>query len=179
MKAKFDQRQNNIDFARIMLALLVIFSHSYSLALDNERTEPFHLLSHGRVTGGRIAVDLFFILSGFLIAASYERSSSASSFLRKRIARIYPAFIVLAFVTLVVFNPLAHGHVAGANLHDELTNVVGNTLRLRGWVTIGAFPYNPAPGDMNGSLWSISHEFWCYIGVLILGMLGLLRSKMF
>jgi peptidoglycan/LPS O-acetylase OafA/YrhL len=179
MKAIFDQRQNNIDFVRIMLALLVVFSHSYSLALDNERTEPFNLLSHGRVTGGHIAVDLFFILSGFLIAASYERSRSAASFLRKRVARIYPAFIVLALVTLVVFNPMAHGHVAGATFRDKLENVVGNTLRLRGWVTSGAFPSNPAPGDMNGSLWSISHEFWCYIGVMILGMVGLLRSKMF
>src|SRR5271165_6832576 len=135
MKAKFDQRQNNIDFARIVLALLVIFSHSYSLACDNELTEPFHLLSHGRITGGRIAVDLFFIISGFLIAASYERSSSAVSYLSKRVARIYPAFIVLALVTLVVFNPLAHGHVAGATFKDKFANVVGNTLRLSGWVT--------------------------------------------
>ena len=76
MKAIFDQRQNNIDFVRIFLALLVIFSHSYPLALGHERTEPFIMLSRGQTTGGHIAVDLFFILSGFLITASYERSSS-------------------------------------------------------------------------------------------------------
>ena len=179
MKAIFDQRQNNIDFVRITLALLVIFSHSFPLTLGHERTEPFNLLSRGQVTGGHVAVDLFFILSGFLIAASYERSSSAASFLRKRAARIYPAFVLLSLLTLVVINPLAHARVDGASLLDKLVNVIGNTLRLTGLTYSGAFPSNPAPGVINGSLWSISYEFWCYIGVLILGLTGLLRSKAF
>jgi len=179
MKAAFDQRQNNIDFVRIFLALLVILSHSYSLALDNERTEPFNLLSKGQGTGGRIAVDLFFILSGFLIAASYERSSSALSYLRKRVARIYPAFILLTLITVGVVLPLAHGRVAGATFSDRALNVIGNTLLLRNIGTEGAFPHNPAISDVNGSLWSIAFEFWCYIGVMLLGLTGLLRSKKF
>ena len=179
MKAIFDQRQNNIDFVRIFLALLVIFSHSFPLTLGHERTEPFILLSRGQVTGGHIAVDLFFILSGFLITASYERSRSVASFLRKRVARIYPAFLLLAVITLLVINPLAHARVDGTSLLDKTVSVVGNTLRLCGWNYSGAFPSNPAPGVINGSLWSISYEFWCYIGVVILGLTGLLRSKIF
>jgi len=179
MKAIFDQRQNNIDFVRIVLALLVIFSHSFPLTLGHERTEPFILISRGQVTGGHIAVDLFFILSGFLIAASYERSSSALSFLRKRVARIYPAFILLTLVTAAVIVPLAHGRVDGATLLDKVVNVITNTLRLWEFRLSGVFPSNPAPDVMNGSLWSIPYEFWCYMGVLILGLTGMLRSKTF
>ena len=177
MKAIFDQRENNIDFVRIVLALLVILSHSYPLTLGHERSEPFMLLSRGQVTGGRIAVDLFFILSGFLISASYERSSSAVSFLRKRVARIYPGIILVSLVTLVLFAPLAHARVEGASLVAKILNVAGNTLRLAEWKYSGAFASNPAPGVINGSLWSIYYEFWCYIGVLALGLTGLLRSK--
>ena len=179
MKAPFDQRQNNIDFVRIFLALLVILSHSYSLALDHERTEPFNLLSRGQATGGRIAVDLFFILSGFLIAASYERSSSALSYLKKRVARIYPGFILLCLLTVTVVLPLAHGRVAGATFSEKAFNVIVNTLQLRNIPADGAFPNNPAKWDVNGSLWSIAFEFWCYVGVMLLGLTGLLRLKKF
>jgi peptidoglycan/LPS O-acetylase OafA/YrhL len=177
MKAIFDQRENNIDFVRIVLALLVILSHSYPLTLGHERSEPFMLLSRGQVTGGRIAVDLFFILSGFLISASYERSSSAVSFLRKRVARIYPGVLLLSLVTLVLFAPLAHARIEGTSVVAKILNVTGNTLRLAEWKYSGAFASNPAPGVINGSLWSIYYEFWCYIGVLALGLTGLLRSK--
>jgi peptidoglycan/LPS O-acetylase OafA/YrhL len=177
MKAVFDQRENNIDFVRIVLALLVILSHSYPLTLGHERTEPFMVLSRGQVTGGRIAVDLFFILSGFLISASYERSSSAVSFLRKRVARIYPGILLLSLVTLVLFAPLAHARVEGASVVAKILNVAGNTLRLAEWKYSGAFASNPSPGVINGSLWSIYYEFWCYIGVLVLGLTGLLRSR--
>jgi peptidoglycan/LPS O-acetylase OafA/YrhL len=179
MKASFDQRQNNIDFVRIVLALLVIFSHSFPLTLGHERTEPFNVLSRGQVTGGHIAVDLFFILSGFLIAASYERSRSALSFLRKRVARIYTAFILMALITAFVIIPLSHGRVDGTTFLDKAVNVVSNTLRLSQFSCSGVFPSNPAPDVINGSLWSIPYEFWCYIGVLILGLTGMLRSKTF
>lgn len=177
MKAFFDQRENNIDFVRIVLALLVILSHSYPLTLGHERTEPFAVLSRGQVTGGHIAVDLFFILSGFLISASYERSSSAWSYLRKRVARIYPGFLLVSLVTLVLFVPLAHAHIEGKSLAAKVVNVAYHTLRLSEWKYSGAFASNPAPGVINGSLWSIYYEFWCYIGVLILGLTGLLRSR--
>src|ERR1700733_12323506 len=36
---------------------------------------------------------------------------------------------------------------------------------------------NPTPNNLNGSLWSVQYEFWCYIGVLALGLTGLLRRR--
>jgi hypothetical protein len=89
MQTPFDQRANNFDFIRLFLAVLVIFSHSYPLGVGSEVAEPFKRLTHNQVTGGDIAVDLFFVISGFLISASYERTASVASYLKKRVLRIY------------------------------------------------------------------------------------------
>jgi peptidoglycan/LPS O-acetylase OafA/YrhL len=85
----WDRRENNFDFMRLALALLVLYSHAFPLGTGSETREPLALLSHGQVTGGGFAVDSFFIMSGFLIAASAERSRSVWSFLGKRVRRIY------------------------------------------------------------------------------------------
>ena len=84
----WDSRKNNFDFLRLALAILVIYSHAFPLGIGSELDEPFHRLTHGQVTGGAIAVNSFFIMSGFLIAASAQRSRGVWSFLKKRLARI-------------------------------------------------------------------------------------------
>ncbi|HEY4047589.1 MAG TPA: acyltransferase [Acidobacteriaceae bacterium] len=177
MMRPFSQLNNNLDFVRLALALLVIFSHAYPLGTGSEAREPFLLLTRGQVTGGRIAVDLFFIVSGFLIASSAERSASLGSFLKKRVFRIYPAFCVLSLFTLVAFFPIGRAGFPTGSFVRNATNVVAYTLVLREFPYQHAFSHNPAPNVINGSLWSISYEFWCYIGVAFLSLTGFLRSK--
>jgi peptidoglycan/LPS O-acetylase OafA/YrhL len=172
MTTPWDRRENNFDFIRLALAVLVIGSHSYPLATGSEAAEPFVRMTHGQVTGGAIAVDLFFIMSGFLIAASAERSSSVWSFLGKRVRRIYPAFAVAMLVSAAVVLPLAGGHMVSGVL-----GFVGCTLRLTPFHYEGAFAGNPFSGEINGSVWSIPFEFWCYIGVALLTVGGLLRRR--
>src|ERR1700753_104786 len=84
---------NNFDFFRLTLAVFVLFSHCYPLGTGSEAREPVLRLTHGQMTGGAVAVDLFFVMSGFLITASAERSRSLGSYFKKRFARIYPAFL--------------------------------------------------------------------------------------
>src|SRR6266516_7176941 len=50
---------------------------------------------------GHIGVDIFFVISGFIIAYSAE-NSSAYEFLRSRIVRLVPAVWIIAPVTLAV-----------------------------------------------------------------------------
>ena len=85
----------------------MILSHSFPLATGTESTEPFILATHGQTTGGTIAVDLFFVLSGFLITNSFLSSSSVWSYLGKRIRRIYPGFVATMLVGALVVAPLA------------------------------------------------------------------------
>jgi peptidoglycan/LPS O-acetylase OafA/YrhL len=92
----------------------VVFAQSFVVTQGSDRAEPFMRLTHGQTTGGTIAVDAFFILSGFLITASYERSNSLLFFLKKRIVRIYPGFLVVSVVAAVCFVPLGGGRLEGS-----------------------------------------------------------------
>ncbi|HEY3989679.1 MAG TPA: acyltransferase [Acidobacteriaceae bacterium] len=177
MRAGLDRSRDNIDFLRLAFALLVVFAHSFTITQGSDRAEPFMRLTRGQVTGGHIAVDAFFILSGFLITASYERSGSARSFLKKRIARVYPGFFALTVVTALFFAPLAGGEVEGRGVLGKLVLVISSIVRLKGIRSTGVFAANPLPYLLNASLWTVSYEFLCYLGVLVLGVAMLLHRR--
>ncbi len=169
-------QSNNFDFLRLALAVLVLYSHCYPLGTGSEELEPIRRFTRGQMTGGAVAVDLFFVMSGFLITASAERSRGVGTFFRKRLARIYPAFVVAAVVAWVAVLPLSGGSLPGGPLHNA-GDFLLQTLRLREFSYRDAFATNPYPGALNGSLWSVQYEFWCYVGVALLLVCGLLRHR--
>ena len=173
----WDSRANNFDFMRLALAILVIGSHAYPLGTGSEALEPFKRLTHGQVTGGGLAVDSFFIMSGFLIAASAHRSPSVLEFLRKRFQRIYPAFVVSALISAALLVPLAGARFSGGSALRVMAGFVFQTARLTEFHYSGAFAGNPYPGVINGSIWSIPYEFWCYVGIALLLLTRLLRHR--
>jgi peptidoglycan/LPS O-acetylase OafA/YrhL len=177
MRIDTSVKENNFDFLRLALAVLVIFSHSFPLGAGSDIHEPLRVLTHGQMTLGAFAVDLFFVMSGFLIAGSAERSRSLGSYLKKRVARIYPAFVVSAVVMAVVVLPLAKGTFAEASWAARLMDFSLQTLRLREFHVQGAFAHNPYPGVLNGSVWSIQYEFGCYLGVAMMAAVGLLKRR--
>src|SRR5690606_35280292 len=81
-------RNSNLDVIRLVAAILVLFSHCYPLIGRNE-DEPFVRLVGN--TGGGIAVSVFFIISGFLITASFKRNRGAVDYILRRAFRILPA----------------------------------------------------------------------------------------
>ncbi|MFL6427430.1 MAG: acyltransferase family protein [Acidobacteriaceae bacterium] len=175
MLSSVDSRKNNIEFLRLVFAVMVVFAHSF--AVTESGAEPFALLTRGQATGGTIAVDAFFILSGFLITASYERSSSAFSFLKKRILRIYPAFLVVTLVTALCVVPLGGGQLEGRGALGKTALVIASIVRLKDIKSLGTFANNPYPHVVNASLWTVSYEFVCYLGVAVLGMTMLLHRR--
>ncbi|HLP84504.1 MAG TPA: acyltransferase [Phycisphaerales bacterium] len=169
-------RSNNIDFLRFFLAALVIFAHSYALPVGSDATEPLYVFSHGQRTFGHIAVDFFFILSGFLITHSWLRSKGLLDFLWRRALRIYPAFIVATLVGVFFFAPVfGGGGKAFISSIDPGKFILGLvTLDPGGFK--GGFDQNPMPA-INGSLWSIPFEAWCYVGVAALGLATILAKR--
>ena len=168
-------RQNNFNFLRFLLAGLVIVNHSFSLLHDNG--EPLTLLTHGQKALGRVAVDFFFVISGFLIANSWQHSKTAWDYLKKRILRIYPGYIAAVLSTVFVFGLLgAHG--SAAYLHSiPLKKLFLDIFRLHNIVPLPTFAQNPVPENLNGSLWSIAIEFECYLLLMAIGWLGFLRQR--
>ena len=115
-------RKNNLDFMRFFFAVMVIFSHSFILINGSNSTEPFWLGSNGQLTGGYLAVAFFFIVSEFLITQSWMNSSGIFSFFRKRILRIYPAFIVASLVCVLFVSAL--GSTQPAKIFSNFSIVI-------------------------------------------------------
>ncbi|MFT3788727.1 MAG: acyltransferase [Tepidisphaeraceae bacterium] len=181
-----NHRKNNFDFLRLFLAALVVLSHSYAIGVGSEAGEPLarllrHRIFDTHVTFGMLAVDGFFIVSGYLITASWERKKSTLDYFHKRVARIYPGFVVCAALCVYALPPLVmSGDWHTAPPHKFLFD----TARLyftsypldadgRSIIFLG----NAHPRTSNGSLWSIPYEFWCYIGVALLGVFGAIRRS--
>ena len=72
---------NNLDFMRFAAALSVLISHCYPVY-----GQRFDMVQHwtGWLTLGGVAVAVFFVMSGFLIAQSWARDPNAFRFLRNR-----------------------------------------------------------------------------------------------
>ncbi len=162
-------RANNFDALRVALALMVIFSHSYPLLLGSNDREPLSLATGGQRTAGEIAVDGFFLISGFLIALSWQRSRGLADYLRRRVLRIYPGFLVaVAFCSLVV-GPLLAPDVGVYWKRFDVSRFLILAFKLEGALTPGL--------DTNGSLWSIRYEFFCYLAIAGMGLIGMLRRR--
>lgn len=105
---------------------------------------------------GQLAVDFFFMLSGFVVAHAYEEklrtTMSFSRFSLIRIFRLYP--MIFLGVTLGVISRLVDG-AAGHHLADVLGAAAFAFLLLplprHSAVPVSAFP-------LNGPLWSLTYE---------------------
>ncbi len=174
-----EMRSNNIDAIRLILSLLVVFSHSYALATGTYNTEPLYWFSQRGIALGELAVDWFFVLSGYLITQSWERSRDVWSFLRKRVCRIYPGYLVAVATCFWVVIPMASFEGFRVySWHSFITNV-WRVFLLRDLSAPEAFTSNPYPKMVNGSLWTIPFEFYCYLGVVLLGTTTLIRRRWF
>lgn len=173
---RFGKHENAFGFLRLMLASLVIVSHTPQLVDGDRSREPLSLLFPS-TTFGDLAVDGFFIISGFLITGSYLNSRSAVSYLRKRVARIYPGFILSSLVCVLVVGPATGAYFDGGMVRGFVSTVAHIALLLPPAMQ-NVFPGTPYR-VLNGSAWTIQYEFFCYLLILGLGWVGWLRSRAF
>ena len=166
-------RSNNFNLIRMVAALSVLISHSFTLALGNSKAEPFSL-SLG-LSLGKMAVDVFFIASGFLICGSLISRGDAVRFFCSRVLRIYPGLLVMLMLTSFVLGPLMTDLPLGEYLSSPLTwsypfktaiFALGTQVGLP-----GVFYYNPYPIAVNGSLWTLRFEILMY-GLIFLAWFG-------
>jgi len=142
---------------RAAAALWVLLYH---LRLAVSRTFPDAGYDLGR--DGYLGVDVFFVLSGFILSLNYtDRIRSRSdyvAFLGYRLARLYP----LHLFTLVALLGLAHGamalglHVNHPERYPLDRHLLANLLLLHAWGFEDILRYN-LPS------WSISAELFAYL----------------
>lgn len=172
-----DPRANSLNLIRLVLALAVLFAHSWHI-VGAGHGPTFQ----GENLGGW-AVAGFFGISGYLITAS-RFGNRIGPYLVHRVARIFPAFIVCLVVMAFVFAPIAYlvqrGSLDGfmSTPTTPLNSVFANlSLRIVSYDVAGTPAGVPYPGAWNGSLWTLYFEFMCYLLVALLGFLPMVRKS--
>lgn len=176
---------NNFTILRLIAALSVLFGHAYILSNGVNQGEDFisnFLVKYYGESLPSIAVDIFFVISGYLIVASYTKHNNSYNYLKARILRIYPALI-----TAVLFCILAGAASTSLSVSQYFMNPEVKEFLFTNAFAInaikfnlpGVFLNNPYPISVNGSLWTLTIELRLYVLVLIMGILSLLKKNRF
>lgn len=146
--------------------------------------DPLFALTKGAEDAGSVAVDCFFVLSGFLIGRSFERTAHLGRYLWHRALRIFPGF--WACLVLVAFGvaPILYVHeratLAGffGAPNSPWTYIGSNALLVMNQYNVAGLLANaPVPLLFNHSLWTLQYEFLCYLMVGALGTLVLATRR--
>ena len=160
---------------RLLFASLVVLGHSFAVGLG-AGMEP-HVFYH--YTFSYLAVNLFFIASGFLVTKSMVYRGDTPSFISARALRIFPALIVHVIFVMIVIGPLATKAPLGEFFTDPdwyLQPFKVLTFYQTDMMLPRIFETNSEQMG-SGPLWTLRYEILAYIGTLAVFSLGLLRKK--
>ncbi|MRS19396.1 acyltransferase family protein [Enterobacteriaceae bacterium RIT692] len=146
----------SIHYTRGFAALLVVLFHFSFMYIG--KVEPYNTA----LLNGGFGVDLFFLISGFIITYVTTEKGNVAVFFLKRFFRIYPLFLfVLAISSIFLIR---------YNVHPIWTMIKSGLFILQ--------DYNrPAPEfDFNfiGPAWTLSYEIWFYF---VFGMAMVINHK--
>lgn len=156
---------NNFNLLRLAFALTVVIYHIAELSAASIWEVAIPSLE----LAAELAVQGFFIVSGYLVYASLERSRTLADYGEKRVRRLVPAYavvIIASFAAALLFSPEARSHL-------------GDALSYLGWNLAflnfmqpelpGVFAGNPHT-EVNGALWTIKVEVGFYVILPLLAL---------
>ncbi len=151
------------------LAVLLVFLQHYAYQMQSlSHLEGIsHVVIAALRSYGNLGVELFFVLSGYLIYGTLvRRTPPFGQFMARRAERLYPAFLV-SFGLYVVIHLVAPGsEKIPSDIVDGVLYIVANLLFLP-----GLFPIKP----LMSVTWSLSYEMFFYIASA--GLVGGLRMN--
>jgi peptidoglycan/LPS O-acetylase OafA/YrhL len=156
---------NNFNLLRLIFALMVVVYHATLLPGVSE----WSALEGSMSLAAEIGVQGFFVLSGYLVWVSLERSTSLRLYAEKRLRRLYPGYatvILVCTLAALAFSPEARADLAAV-------------FRYLGWNLLflnfmepnlpGAFEMNRFT-EVNGALWTLKIEVMFYIILPVLSL---------
>lgn len=171
-------RDNNFHVIRHLAAMAVVLTHSFSIPTGLYASEPLVALTGTSI--GHYAVDVFFLLSGFLVTQSIARNKDLVRFTLARLLRIFPALLVSVLLTALVLGPAVSSIPASSYFADPLTwkyiAGAGSTLFDDGTLP-GVFAAQPEAGKINIPLWTLKYELAAYALLGVMVALSLLRAR--
>lgn len=153
---KYSERNLTIHGLRGLLALAVVLYHGYTGMTTSRYLKeiPFAQIEYA----GPFAVNLFFIISGYLILQSLIRSGNVRRFILHRVLRIYPVFLVIHLFIFTVGPIIHYEWLADLTLTEYILHFVSNLFMLPGIFDL------PAAQIV---AWSLSFEFAFYIVISV------------
>jgi peptidoglycan/LPS O-acetylase OafA/YrhL len=170
---------NNFLFLRLIAATLVVYGHSFALAQHcNACRDAVGYWFRYRYSGD-LGLHIFFVISGFLVTASFCNRKSLGEFVKARLLRIYPAVFICTLLMVFLGALLTTRDAASYWLSSQMHSFFFHNSTLRGiaFKLPGVFEEMKFGGAMNGSLWSLPVELRLYVIVAGLGLLGAFRNR--
>jgi peptidoglycan/LPS O-acetylase OafA/YrhL len=152
--------KNNFDLLRLLFAGTVCLVHAHDLS-GFQQLRPI-----ADVLSSAVAVKAFFVVSGFLIFMSFERSSSLASYVSKRVRRIYPAYFTVVMLCAAGLAAVSTKNIGDYFSYAWLKYVLANLafLNFLQPTLPGVFDSNKLP-TVNGALWTLKIEAMFYLAV--------------
>ena len=161
---------------RILFAYLVLLGHAFVIVRGGDHTEP-HIFY--QFTMSYIAVNLFFIASGFLVSASMMYRKAPANFISARVLRIFPALIVHVFLIMLIFGPLTTN--LGLWEYFSSPQTLLQPVLVLSFVETHMYLPGIVPNNhehmASAALWTLRYEVLAYIGTLIAFSLGLMKHR--
>ena len=174
---RFDARSNALAMIRLGLAAGVAVDHASFIGFG-------HHASIGSAPIGDLAVDGFFVISGFLVTRSYLRLNSVRRYAWHRFLRIAPGFWACLIISAVIIAPLMavlDGHSAVSVFsggQSSFAYVRADAFLQMRQFDINGNPFTAhAPHVVDGSLWTLFYEAICYTLIAGLGVAGVLQRR--
>lgn len=153
------KKENNFDFIRYFFAITLVIAHFCTLAdIDIKLLIP-----------GGTRIRVFFILSGFLVFYSFIRKPELTNYIKKRLRRIYPAYLLVILLCFIGGILLTNLTVKEYLLSTETYKYLGANAVFMNFLQPclpGVFENNPIQA-VNGSLWTMKVEVLFYVSVPI------------
>ncbi len=169
------RRANNFDLLRLGAAALVVLHHSFTVTGGRDPLNSFN----AKDTFGNVGVLIFFSISGYLVTQSWERTGRVVPFALKRALRLLPALVVSVVLVALVLGTIVTALPARAYLgsYETYHYIIENSLLHTVYTLPGVFAHVPYANVVNASLWTIPIEAHAYVGVALLGVVGLWRRS--
>jgi len=155
-----------VGWLRALAALSVVTFHAYQWNRSGpDSAWPWGGVGHQVMTASDLFVDMFFVLSGFVLWVPVAQACLDGSdgrpgwlVLVRRMARLLPLYVTVVVVVWAVTNPSLPGHWLDLLTHLTFTQVYSDTYIF--WT--------------NGPAWSLAVEFHFY--VLVAASIPLVRA---
>jgi peptidoglycan/LPS O-acetylase OafA/YrhL len=163
----------------VMVVLVLACSRAGSFAAVSHHFALSRLpepSAFGHHSLGGIGVLIFFTISGFLVAQSWDRDPHLWRFAMRRVLRIWPGLFVTLALCALVLGPAVTEMSVREYFSSPLVRSFFGMLWMEVQPTLpGVFLNSPVPGVPNGALWTIPLEVKCYIYLGLLGIAGVLK----